>query len=169
MALSQSAFARDFKALNKPGNTPTFFIRGSRSLVNVNPKLSKRVRRHLDEELYIIPQEVLRVVKGLAGGTKTAYPYVTGNALRSLKAVKPVSRPEGPLGMITTSAPYGRALERGAWYDRQQWKRLPGRHIRKAYSRWARGQLDRQVEAALERAIERAGRRREKIDVQVGG
>lgn len=165
-----SAFVRDFRALQKPGALPVFFVRGSRSLVNTRPRLSRAVREELDGLMRETPAELVRVVRGLAGGTKSAYPYVSGRAVRALRAVEPKQRPEGPLGIITTSAPYGKALERGAYYEhRGVWRRPAGRYIRRAYNRWARALGDQKVKEAMDRAIDRATKRRAKIDVEIGG
>lgn len=173
--INPSAFRLDFEKFKKPDALPTFFVRGSRTLTHVRPPISKRVREELNDELGRNTLELVDVVKKLAGGTKTAFPYKTGAAVRSLRGgFVNNQRREGPLGMITTNLPYVKKLERGAYYDEGRFAAFPfkvkaGHFIRRAYNRFARSLFNKQVEDALHRAFERAAKRREKIDIQIGG
>ena len=171
-----SAYVRDYKEFATPDALPAFFVRGSRSLTNTRPRLSKRVRDELDDELGRSTIDLVDVVQRLAGGTKSAFPYKTGAAVRSLKGgfVSQRNRPEGSIGSITTNLPYVKKLERGAYYHTGRFANFPfrvkaGHYIRRAYNRYARSLFDRRVEEALHRAFERAARRREKIDIQIRG
>ena len=157
---------KELKALG-PKALPTFSMKGSLPALSRRPSLTVLGRREMLRLMKTVPEEVLGAVTSLAGGGKSAYPYVTGDAVRALRAVDPKPRREGPLGIITTSAPQGKALERGAYYHHTGWRRKPGRYITKAWRRWARSGAEPAAKEALDRAFDRAARRREKIDVEV--
>ena len=171
-----NAYRNDFQKFGRGDAIPTFFVRGSRTLTHVRPRLSKRVRDELNEELGRSTIDLVDTVQRLAGGTKTAFPYKTGAAVRSLRGghISQENRPEGAIGSITTNLPYVKKLERGAYYNEGRFKDFPfkvkaGHYIRRAYNRYARTLFDTRAEEALYRAFERAAKRREKIDIQLGG
>lgn len=123
----------------------------------------------IEEWARLVPVELLRVVRSLAGGTSSAWPYKTGASLMGIRPVDPKPRPEGPLAMLTTSSPYGKALERGAYYAHTGWRRKAGRFITKTWRRFARSRADKLARERMDKAVERARRRREKIDIRIGG
>lgn len=159
--------AKQLGALRSAEALPTFTLKGSLPALSRRPNLSVLAQREMLKLMKLVPDEVLATTKRLAGGGASAYPYVTGEAIKGLRAVDPKPRREGPIGIITTSAPHGKALERGAYYSNTGWRRKAGRYITKAWRRWARGGADKAAKEALDRAFDRAARRREKIDVEV--
>lgn len=148
---------------------PSWSMRGSLPALDRPPNLTVLARRELEGLMRQVPGEVVEATRSLAGGGKSAFPIASGDAVRSLRAVEPKRRREGPLGIVTSNVAYTKSLLRGAFYEHTGYRRPAGKYIHRAWLRWARTGADPAAKAALDRAFDRAARRRTKIDVDIGG
>ena len=115
-----------------------------------------------------IPQEIIDTATQLAGGTKTTFPIKTGAGIRSLQAAPKAQQvSDGFIADAVAGLPYVRVLERGGYKSRGMKVVEPGRYLRRAFFRWRKAQLDNKAKEAMQRAFERAAKKRDKLGITI--